>query len=106
MARDGVARAAVLFDVGDTLVHRPEVGPGRRIADALGLDRDAARTITGLLFRETFTSPTALARRLRDAFALDGAIEEPLAAIWEAQEHEPVESAGATACVAAAHAAG
>jgi HAD superfamily hydrolase (TIGR01549 family) len=97
---------AVLFDIGDTLVHRPEVGPGRRIADALGLGRDEARTITRMLFRESFASPRALAARLRAAFALTDAIEEPIAAIWRAQETEPIEMPGATACVAAARAGG
>ena len=100
------ARRAALFDIGDTLVHRPIVGPGRRIADALGLDRDAARAITGWLFRERFASPAALAVRVRAAFGLDGGIEAPIAAIWHAQETEPVEVPGATACVAAARADG
>ncbi len=94
-------RAAVLFDIGDTLVRRPDVGPGRRIADALGLGRDEARTIGGWLFREAFASPHALAQRLRDAFGLPDRIDEPIAAIWRAQETEPVEVDGATACVAA-----
>jgi len=92
---------AVLFDIGDTLVRRPEVGPGRRIADALGLGRDEARVIGGWLFREAFASPRALAERLRDAFGLPEHIDEPIAAIWEAQETEPIEVDGATACVAA-----
>jgi HAD superfamily hydrolase (TIGR01549 family) len=106
MVGDAGCDSAVLFDIGDTLVHRPEVGPGRRIADALGLDRDAARTISSWLFRDTFTSPAALAKRLRDTFALDGTIDEAVATIWHAQEHEPVETVGATACVAAARASG
>lgn len=100
------ARRAVLFDIGDTLVHRPDVGPGRRIADTLGLGRDQARAITGWLFREAFASPAALAERVRTAFALEGAIDEPIVAIWRAQEHEPVEMPGATACVAAVRACG
>ena len=100
MARGAVTRA-VLFDVGDTLVHRPEVGPGRRIADALGLDRDAARTITSWLFRERFASPASLAERLRSTFATAGDVETEVATIWHAQESEPVETPGATRCVAA-----
>jgi FMN phosphatase YigB (HAD superfamily) len=101
VARGALSRAAVLFDIGDTLVRRPDVGPGRRIADALGLGRDEARTITGWLFREAFASPRALAERVCDAFGLPPRIEESIAEIWRAQETEPVEVDGATACVAA-----
>jgi HAD superfamily hydrolase (TIGR01549 family) len=101
-----MSRTAVLFDIGDTLVRRPDVGPGRRIAAALGLGRDEARAITTWLFREAFTSPDALVERLRAAFVLDGAIDAPVAAIWRAQETEPIEVSGATACVAAARAGG
>jgi len=110
-------RRAVLFDIGDTLVHRPTVGPGRRIAEALGLSREQGRTIGSWVFREPFASPAALATRLRDAFGVRGgpgapdardapgvpdAIEATLTTIWEAQQSEPVELEGATACVAAA----
>jgi HAD superfamily hydrolase (TIGR01509 family) len=97
---------AVLFDIGDTLVRRPAIGPGRRIADALGLSPDAARTITRLVFRERIESPRALAERLRDALGLADDIEAAVATIWRAQEREPIEVPGATACVAAARAAG
>jgi HAD superfamily hydrolase (TIGR01509 family) len=122
-------RRAVLFDIGDTLVHRPTIGPGRRIAEALGLSREQGRTIGSWIFREPFASPAALAARLREAFGLRSAsgspgasheagapdapraedaagvpdaIEAALTVIWEAQESEPVELEGATACVAAA----
>ena len=97
---------AVLFDVGDTLVRRPAIGPGRRIADALGLSPDAARAITRLVFRERLESPRALAERLHAALGLADDIEAAVATIWRAQEREPVEVRGATACVAAARAAG
>lgn len=97
---------AVLFDVGDTLVRRPTVGPGRRIAAALGLGREQARAITHRLFREAFASPAALATRLRAEFALADGVEEAIVPIWDAQEREPVEVDGATACVAAARAHG
>ncbi len=93
---------AALFDVGDTLVRRPTVGPGRRIATALGLDRQAARTITGWLFREPFASPAALATRLRSTFDVRGDVDGVVAEIWEAQQREPVEVDGATALVATA----
>jgi len=103
------ARRAVLFDIGDTLVHRPTIGPGRRIAEALGLTREQGRTIGAWLFREPFATPAALATRIREAFghasgvatAPDSTIEEALARIWTAQESEPEELPGATACVAA-----
>lgn len=101
-----VSRSAVLFDVGDTLVRRPTVGPGRRIAAALGLGREEARAITRWLFREPFASPGALAARLRAEFAPPVDVEEAVATIWHAQEEEPVEVDGATACVAAARDAG
>lgn len=99
-------RRAVFFDIGDTLVCRPTVGPGRRIAEALGLSAEAARTITRLVFCEVFESPAALAARLRREFGLDASIDAAVAAIWRAQEEEPVEVEGATALIAAAHAAG
>jgi FMN phosphatase YigB (HAD superfamily) len=99
-------RAAVLFDLGDTLVRRPEIGPGTRIAEALGAPRETARAINRILFREPFAAPAPLAARLRDALALAGPVEEVVTAIWLAQEHEPVEVAGATALVAAARDAG
>jgi HAD superfamily hydrolase (TIGR01549 family) len=98
--------AAVFFDIGETLVHRPVVGPGRRLAAELGLGRDEARTITRMLFREAFVSPRALAARLRATFGDIERIEETVTNIWRAQESEPVELDGATACVAAARAAG
>jgi FMN phosphatase YigB (HAD superfamily) len=97
---------AVLFDVGDTLVERPTVGPGRRIAEALGLSRDAARAITRIVFRERFEEPRALAVRLRDALSLPRVPEPEVVAIWHAQEGEPIEVAGASACVARVRAAG
>jgi putative hydrolase of the HAD superfamily len=97
---------AVLFDVGDTLVRRPEVGPGRRIAEALGLAPEAARAITRLLFREAFETPVALAARLRRDLGCPATVERVVAEIWEAQESEPEEVPGATACVLAAAAAG
>jgi FMN phosphatase YigB (HAD superfamily) len=97
---------AVLFDVGDTLVHRPTVGPGRRLAEALGLPAEQARAITRLVFRERFDGPAALAARLRRELGLAGAIDDTVAAIWRAQEEEPVEVPGAVACVTAARAAG
>jgi len=96
----------VFFDIGDTLVRRPTVGPGRRIAEALGLPGDAARAITRLVFCEPFTSPAPLAERLRREFRLGEGIEAPIAAIWRAQEVEPIEIPGATACVAGARGAG
>ncbi len=98
--------AAVLFDIGDTLVERPTVGPGRRIAAALGLPDDAARTITRLVFREPFASPRALAERLRSELRLAATPEAAVAAIWRAQEEEPIEVGGASACVAAVGRAG
>jgi len=98
--------AAVLFDIGDTLVERPTIGPGRRIAAALGLSDDAARAITRLVFREPFASPRALAERLRSELRLDVTPEAEVAEIWRAQEAEPVEVSGATACVAAVRRAG
>jgi len=101
-------RRAVMFDIGDTLVHRPSVGPGRRIAEALGLAREQGRTIGAWLFREPFASPAALAARIWESFDVAGAARDPdtveaaLKAIWEAQQSEPEELPGATACVAAA----
>jgi FMN phosphatase YigB (HAD superfamily) len=97
---------AVLFDVGDTLVRRPEVGPGRRIAEALGLAPEEARAITRLLFRETFETPAALAARLRRDLGCPAAVEQVVSEIWRAQESEPEEVPGATACVLAVAAAG
>mgnify|MGYP001240422123 CR=1 FL=1 len=97
---------AVFFDIGDTLVCRPTVGPGRRIAAALGLPGDEARAITRLVFCEPFASPAALAERLRREFRLGAGIEAPIAVIWRAQEGEPIEIPGATACVAGAYEAG
>jgi HAD superfamily hydrolase (TIGR01509 family) len=97
---------AVFFDIGDTLVCRPHVGPGRRIAEALALPPEAARVITRLVFHESFDSPAALAARLGGEFRLAAGAEAEIAAIWRAQEEEPVEVAGATDLVAAARAAG
>jgi len=94
---------AVFFDIGDTLVCRPKIGPGRRIAQALGLSGEQARAITRLVFTEPFASPAALAARLRREFGLGAGIEAPIAAIWRAQEVEPVEVPGATECVAGVH---
>jgi FMN phosphatase YigB (HAD superfamily) len=100
------APRAVFFDVGDTLVCRPTIGPGRRIAQALGLSDEQARAITRLVFTEPFASPAALAERLVRALGLEAGIEAPIAAIWRAQEVEPVEVPGATECVAGVHGTG
>jgi putative hydrolase of the HAD superfamily len=97
---------AVFFDIGDTLVHRPTVGPGRRIAAALGLPADAARAITRVVFRERLEDPAALARRLADLLGIDTDVTPLIAEIWHAQETEPVEVPGATACIADVVAAG
>jgi FMN phosphatase YigB (HAD superfamily) len=97
---------AVFFDIGETLVERPEVGPGRRLADALGLGADHARVITSLVFRTVFASPTALAERLRSELGLTDDPAPAVTAIWNAQLTEPCEIPGATACVAAVRAAG
>ena len=97
---------AVLFDIGDTLVERPTVGPGKRIAEALGLPREAARAITRIVFRECFEDPSALAERLREELALPAAPGAEVATIWHAQEEEPIEVSGAAACVVKARAAG
>lgn len=98
--------AAVLFDIGDTLVERPTVGPGKRIVEALGLPPEAARAITRIVFRERFEDPRSLAVRLRDELSLARVPEPEVAAIWRAQEAEPVEVAGASVCVARVRAAG
>jgi len=97
---------AVFFDIGETLVERPEVGPGRRLADALGLGADHARVITSLVFRTVFASPDALAERLRSELGLTDDPAPTVSAIWNAQLTEPCEIPGATACVAAVRAAG
>ncbi len=103
--RDAPVRA-VFFDIGDTLVCRPSVGPGRRIAEALGLPQEAARAITRLVFHESFDSPAALTTRLGADFRLPPGAEAEVAVIWRAQVDEPVEVEGATDLVAATRAAG
>lgn len=97
---------AVVFDIGDTLVERPAVGPGHRLATALGLPRETARTITRLLFSEPFADPAELARRLQRELDLARAPLAEVEELWRAQEREPREVPGATACVAAARRAG
>ena len=96
----------VFFDIGDTLVHRPTVGPGKRLAEALGLPREQGRTITQLVFREPFASPAALAARLRSLLEITRDIEPIVTEVWEAQQREPVEVPGATTCIEAVAAAG
>ncbi len=97
---------AVVFDIGDTLVERPAVGPGHRLAAALGLPRETARTITRLLFSEPFAAPAELARRLQRELDLARAPLAEVEELWHAQEREPREIPGATACVAGARQAG
>ncbi len=106
MARRGRVTRTVFFDIGDTLVHRPTVGPGKRLAEALGLPREQGRTITQLVFRESFASPGALAARLRSVLEIARDIEPVVTEVWEAQQREPVEVPGATACIDAVAAAG
>ena len=96
---------AVLFDIGDTLVERPTVGPGKRIAEALGLAPASARAITRIVFRERFEDPRSLAVRLRDELSLPDVPESEVAAIWRAQIAEPIEVTGASACVGRVRAA-
>lgn len=106
LKRSAAVPRAVFFDIGDTLVRRPTVGPGRRIAEALGLPLERAGEIGRLVFCEPFESPAALAARLRRDLGLTRSPESVIATIWRAQEEEPVEVEGATACVAAVRAAG
>jgi len=101
-----IRKRAILFDVGETLVERPDVGPGRRIADALGLDANAARAITKLVFRTKIAAPAELAALLREQFGLTVDPTPAVAAIWDAQLEEPREIPGATACLRAVHHAG
>lgn len=96
----------VFFDIGDTLVHRPTVGPGKRLAEALGLPPEHGRTITQLVFRERFASPAELAVRLRALLEIERDIEPVVTEVWQAQQREPVEVPGATACIEAVAAAG
>jgi len=106
VARRGRVTRTVFFDIGDTLVHRPTVGPGKRLAEALGLPRERGRAITQLVFREAFGSPAELAARLRSLLEIERDIEPIVTEVWEAQQREPVEVPGATACVEAVAAAG
>ena len=97
----------VFFDIGDTLVHRPTIGPGKRLARELGLTREDGRAITQLVFRERFASSDALAARLQSLFpTLDQGAVPIVQSVWRAQEEEPVEMPGATACIAAVADAG
>jgi len=94
-------KRAVFFDVGDTLVERPTVGPGRRLAEALGRPPEDATRLTRLLFTERFADPAALAERLAAELGLAAPPTETVAALWAAQETEPVEVSGARDLVTA-----
>ena len=97
---------AALFDIGDTLVERPAIGPGHRLASALGLPPETARAITRLLFSQSFAGPADLASRLRHELALTRSPLPEVEELWRAQESEPCEIPGATACVRAVREAG
>jgi len=97
---------AVLFDVGGTLVDKPDVELGARLAAALGLGAEHGATITDLVLRTGFASPYALAERLQERFGLADTPTEVVRELWDAEREGVVEVHDAGMCVAAIAAAG
>jgi HAD superfamily hydrolase (TIGR01509 family) len=81
-----------IFDIGNTLVTGPSLGPARRIAGEFGLDDGARRALHEALMTTPFAGPAAVAEHLGDPRA-----EPVVEAIWRAQERDARAVPGAAA---------
>lgn len=79
----------VLLDIGSTLIEGPTVGPGKRLAQELGLSADLLTEINNVLFRTPLRDPDSLSRLLVDVYGVDAdksrSVSEEL---WYAQLRE------------------
>lgn len=97
----------VFLDIGSTLIDGPPAGPARRLAQALGLDGEAAAALEELLFRTPSCDGRDLGTRVSERFGVDcdaavAAAEE----LWEAQLREAFVLPGAREAVGALKDAG
>jgi HAD superfamily hydrolase (TIGR01549 family) len=96
-----------LFDIGSTLIDGPPYGPARRLAEMLGLDKSAARTLEPLLFRTPSLNSAHLAEQISVAVHVPlERVKEECAKLWDAQLSEAFVLPGALEAVARLEAAG
>jgi FMN phosphatase YigB (HAD superfamily) len=76
----------VLFDIGSTLLEGPAIGPGTRLAKALGLPQSDNSILSDLIFQRLHTSPDTLARTLAHELSLPRQeVLDAVNSLWVAQ---------------------
>jgi FMN phosphatase YigB (HAD superfamily) len=84
----------VIFDIGETLVHGPELGPAARIVAALGLAPDPG--LSDLLMTTDFAKAADLAEALESRYSLrPGAAHDVGREVWTSQleDAQPIDGA-------------
>lgn len=90
----------VLLDIGSTLVDGPNLGPARRLAEALELPAGAETRLSRLLFTTDPGGPEGLACAIATAFGVDPRrAEEVVGELWQTQIDEAYALPGAAAAV-------
>jgi HAD superfamily hydrolase (TIGR01509 family) len=97
----------VLFDIGSTLIDGPRYGPSRRLAEMLGLGREAIPALDQLLFATPSRDAGEIAAGIAGRFPVEPArAAEACAALWNAQIEEAYVIPGALELIAALREAG
>jgi HAD superfamily hydrolase (TIGR01509 family) len=79
----------VFFDIGSTLIEGPPFGPARRLAEMLGLGKEAVKELERILFRSPATDPEQLANTVVNRLRVDrNTALEACTALWNAQLQE------------------
>jgi HAD superfamily hydrolase (TIGR01509 family) len=97
----------VCFDIGSTLVDGPNVGPVRRLVEALTLPKEAEIPLTRLLFTTDPGTPEGLAAAIHDYCGADPkSALQVVRELWEAQVEEAYVLPGAAETVERLRSAG
>jgi HAD superfamily hydrolase (TIGR01509 family) len=79
----------VFFDIGSTLIDGPPFGPARRLADTLGLGKDAVKELERILFRSPASDPEQLANTIVNRLRVDfDQAFDACTTLWNAQLRE------------------
>jgi FMN phosphatase YigB (HAD superfamily) len=84
----------VIFDIGNTLVHGPDVGPAARLTGGLGLAADPG--LSELLMTTDFADAAALAAALESRYSLPrGSAHDVAREVWDGQlqDASPIDGA-------------
>jgi HAD superfamily hydrolase (TIGR01509 family) len=79
----------IFFDIGSTLIEGPPFGPARRLADTLGLGKDAVKELERILFRSPAGDPEQLANTVVNRMRVDyDEAVDACTTLWNAQLQE------------------